>query len=153
LGLIAGLMVSPGRYQAEFAAAVGWQGVYQIDVLPDVIAFRMNTNVVQLFVADKGAHPLPNGAGVLFNWAVCLAETLIVVVIVMGAGIQRAREMYAEKAGRWMKKAVAYCPQGTGQPLIQALETGRLHDFKDNLVPMDDDEDAFCELILEYCPP
>jgi hypothetical protein len=154
VGLVAGLIVSPGHYQADIAAMAGWEHVYRLDILPRYLEFRMNTNVfVDVARGGNQVGAGPDQVGVIFNWVLFAVETLIACGCIMGVGIQRSRKAYAEEEGRWMERAVGFCQAGVGAPVAEALRTGRLGDLREALVPMDDSDNAFCELILEYCPP
>jgi hypothetical protein len=154
LGLFAGLVVSPGHYQCDFAGVRGWQHIHRLDRLPDYILFRMDTDVMVDLGRDDPVKKAqgPNTVDVIFNWFFLILETVIAVGFSMAAGIQQSLKVYGERRGRWMTSAIACLPSGAGRAVAAAMRTGRLADLADALTPMPTAGARFCELMLHYVP-
>ncbi len=155
LGLLAGLLVSPGRYQADLVSHLGWRHVYRVDLLPRYLAFRMNHDVVRI---DHGMQHNqvdwePDNGNPLFKWLYFLLETLILTGTLMAVGILRACRAYDEEQGRWMLSATTLWGAGAGPPLAEVIQKGYLANLVEVLTPLDARDPVLCQLTLEYSFP
>jgi len=151
VGIVAGLVGYLGYYELCFLDALPPGAEWRVDLLPDYIVLRMNTDVsVDAALPDDAqARAKPFAP---LNWLAFLCELGIVVGMCGAMAWSRARRAYCRELGRWMHREKALLPPLSGLPLLDALETDRLAEFVASTRPGGDAQTACC-FILEYATP
>jgi hypothetical protein len=152
LGLVAGMVLYLGYYDAGLVNAIGLRNAHRVDVLPLYVKLRMQADVVE----KVGAKPAPGRANapdrVIMNWMLFALELAGVCAIMAVAGVHRAGFPYSEPGARWMREEMAIFPPGTGAALVEALETGLVAAWADAQPERASPTMPFSNITLHYDP-
>lgn len=150
VGVLAGVGGYLGYYQLclnDALPPLAWH----IDLLPDYVVFRMQTDVSKdVDRPDNGQNP--ETPSVPLNWFTFAWELAMVVGASAGFAWSRARHAYCPELRQWMRREKALLPAEHCGAFPEALESGRLGDFVANAPPAGDPQ-AACRFIVEYTVP
>jgi len=151
VGLIAGLLLYLSYYHSGLVEIAGLQNAHRVDVLPKYIQMRLQTDIV----ADVGrpVDPNANRQGEFWmNSLLFLLELALVCMTSVGLGIHRAVQPYSEVSGEWMLEHLAVFPPGAGRSLVDALESGRLHEWMQSPPERQRPAIPFSQIVLHFDP-
>ena len=125
LGLVAGVVLYLSYYEAGLIDMVGPLALERLDILPNYIWFRLQTDVIQ------DAKPGKNPAGgpqpsVGMNIGTFALELVILATLTTTSGLNRARKPFDEARRRWLVEEASTLVPGSGHALAEALDAGRL---------------------------
>jgi hypothetical protein len=150
-GALVGLVVSPGRYQAEIVDAIGWQFAHRVDALPSYLEARMSFKTIGKVGAANAGGPQPAGTvDQIFNWVLFAVE---VGAIVLGCGIfgaGMAGQPFDETHKKWMIVKNVVLPSGSSEGLRAALDAGDVERLAEQLDLLGQPTMANCTVSIQY---
>lgn len=152
ISVLLGLLLYLGYYHVGLMDAFGVQNVHRIDLLPQYILFRMETDVV------RDAHDLrpapaqgPDTVQQIFNWVFFAGELACVIGMFVGVGAQRASKAYCETCRKWMKSETAGLMLGSGASMWRELGQGNFAAAVQQLSNTAPANPMGCNLVVEHC--
>jgi hypothetical protein len=151
LGLVTGLVAFLGYYHLCLVDLIGPAHIARVDLLPRYITARMRTDVAE-DVGRPRVGNQPRKPVAALNWSTFVFELLIVAGVPAAVAWQRARRAYCPELRQWMRREVALFPQGTGEAIREALQSGQLEAFVARQ-PRGGDAQTGCRLVVEHAHP
>ena len=151
-----GLLLYLGYYQIGLIQEIGLQNAHRVDLLPQYVQFRMQTDELRDDIGRPApVPPRPHEPGLfahVFKWFFFIIELIVVVSLFLTIAQRCGSRAYCELCGRWMKSEKLNLPPGLGVPLWVSLEAGNHADVHDRLSTMPPRSGLGCTLIVEHCP-
>ena len=149
LGIVAGLVGYLGYYELSLLDVLPPALAWRVDLLPEYIAFRMQTEVIK-----DPEHPdqRPLGPSAPLNWFIFVCELGGVAGWAAWFPWTRARRAYCRELGTWMRREKALLPASSMQALQDALETGSLVEFVAGARASGDPQSS-CRFLVEHAAP
>jgi hypothetical protein len=172
-GLLAGTVLYLGQYQAGLASEFGLQAIPRVDLLPDYIRYRMNSDIIQ--DADRPrATGYKNGSGktngddsedppqpvrdslsgkTIENWITFAFEFLCVLFFTTAFGYFRSKKAFCERCGKWMAQEFAVFLPDLGANFLAAFNSGKFSAITTaRLVPMLKNT-PYTGAAIDFCAP
>ncbi len=170
-GLFAGSLLYLGYYQAGIASELGLQGFARVDLLPEYIRFRMNSDVIQdadhPSVKERraplpGEHANPNeeqpepvrknsSGKTIENWATFAFEFACILFFAIAPGYVRARKGYCERCRKWMSQEVMGYMSDLGPSFLAAFNAGEFPTIVQAQPVVILKNTAYTGLAIDYC--
>ncbi len=160
VGALAGAAAFLGYFYVSMLHILPPGNAHRIDLFPDFIVARMQTDVIGNFGRQNNGPPKPT---VFLNWGTFLFELGICSILPAATAWTRAQRAYCAELRQWLSREVALFPPYSGPELIETLGHGgfeevvALHAMRNNARPeesklgtSDAHANFLCKLTLEY---
>jgi hypothetical protein len=152
LGMVAGLAMYLGYFQADMIRHRGWSYLPRVDLLPRFIDQRMHSDLIRDRILRSGGGER-TGVDTSMNWVLFSIELGICAVVPAMGGWVQARRPYCERCRNWMRQSVEFFPPGSADFIIQAITS----DYPAQLLRLTTirprPNAPNTRLIVEYCVP
>jgi hypothetical protein len=125
-GLICGVVLYLGYYYVGMVTAVGFGGAAQIELLPEYIYFRLNTDVSREAHSPRREDERgePRAGRFYLNLFAFGIEFIGVLALTAASGFRRARKPYCEGCKRWMERELTVFSPDKAPVMMEALKDG-----------------------------
>ena len=149
--VLAGLLYF-GYFHFAMLDVIGLRNAERVDLLPQYVRMRMQTDVPQDPRFAQPARRKPPGiVDEVFNWVFFAFDLATVTAVTVLVGRFRVARAYCESCDTWMKRETLKLAPGQGAKVWQALQAGEIGAVPRMLTAAPNGA-ASGELSVEHCP-
>src|SRR5262249_30800248 len=116
-----GLIVGLGHYHAELVLDEGLEALPRVDLLPELINYHMQHQVITKIGQDQPKKNGPSTIDIIFNWFSLLMEVGVCAAVTAACGGLAAARVYDEGRGCWAVRSKRDFPLNAGGRLAACL--------------------------------
>ncbi|MCB9855765.1 MAG: hypothetical protein H6818_08755 [Phycisphaerales bacterium] len=135
VGVLSALTVYLGQYHLDLVWNTGLSSITRLDVLPDYIAFRMDTDVSRpSYVPESREYAPTLGMRRYLNWGGFGFEIVLMLAFPIAFAWPRAQRPFCESCKQWMRQSKVAYAVDRASDMASMVDAGRWDEIR-NLTP------------------
>lgn len=130
VAVLAAEAVYVGQYQTDLVWKTGLASVTRLDLLPEYLMFRMDTDVSRpSYIPESKVDKAPSTSNSVKNWVTFAAESFLVVMFPVAFAWTRAQRPFCESCKKWMRQAKAGYPLELASTMMSLIDAAKWNEI------------------------